>query len=468
VNTETILRDALNSGAEAVDVPEDPWSGFARRERVHRRKRRVRVAGVAVALAAVAGVQTGVVPLPGWAPGIAVAGRQTALTSAPTRGNLADDTAFLDTLRGSIKDIEDPGELWQITSRSKIRFVYAADVGGHRLALALVPLRFGFLTDASLVWYEGPAGSPASGMTESGRTDGGDTVATWMEGHTDGPGLVVVVAPPAASVAVSSGFAYTAAGRVEHGRPVVSAGLAEVPLPASPTEPGVTIKVTDGGATLHDGPASGSWSGRAGDQQELTDAMLASVLDGRTFDREILRAWVTSALQDARLPVGGAAVRLPWIGTVNGQTAAMITLQPAGGGVLAYAFHGAANSFRQDMRLLLPASGAFQRPIAWRMRAEGKDDRTDQVIVVAPPGATRVTLNGTALTLDATGAATGSLPPGTQATVTAESSTATGTTGGGATNGTSSGFASVSTPVPPFETDSGGLPGDTTRTRIVP
>ncbi|GAA0575662.1 hypothetical protein GCM10010172_70510 [Paractinoplanes ferrugineus] len=453
MNTETILRDALHSGAGALDVPEDPWPAFTRRERTHRRNRRIRVAGVAVALAAALGVQTGVVPLPAGAPGIAVAGRPTALTSAPTRGNLAADAGFLAALRGEIKDIEDPGETWRITSRQKIKFVYAADVGGHRLALALVPLRFGFLTDAALVWYEGPAGAPAAEMTEGGRTDGGNTVVTWMDGYSDRTGLLVVVAPPAATVAVSSGFTYTAAGRVEHGKPVRSAGLAEVPLAASPMEPGVTVKVTDRGAILHDGPASGSWSGHGGDNQEPTDSMLTAALGNRTFDRELLRSWVSAAFLDARLPVAGASVRVGWTGTVNGQAAALVTVQPAGGGVLAYAFHGAADSYREDLRLLLPASGAAQRPIAWRMRAEGKDDRTDQVIVVAPPGATRVSLDGTALPLDATGAAVGSLPPNADATVTADFV---------------DGTAPTSTPVPPFETDSGGLPGDTPRTRIVP
>jgi hypothetical protein len=119
--------------------------------------------------------------------------------------------------------------------------------------------------------------------------------------------------------------------------------------------------------------------------------------------------------------------------------------------------HGSGDSFRQDLRLLLPEAGVDRRPIAWRMRAEGKDDRTDQVIVTGPPGTKRLELAATgsapvSLTPDATGAAIASVTPFGEATVTAY-----------AADGTRIG----STPVPPFESDLGGLPGDDAKTRIV-
>jgi hypothetical protein len=469
VNTETLLRDALAGGASALDVPEDPWSGFAKRERTHTRNRRLRLSAIAVAALAAIGVQTGVVPLPGWAPGIAIAGRQTALTNSPTRGSLAADQVWQSGLRRAIKDVEDPGELWQVTSRDKIKIVYAADVPGHRLALALVSLRFGFLTDQALIWYEGPAGAAPDAMREAGRDDGGETVVSWKDGGASASGIVVVVAPTAATVSVSSGFSYTAAGRVVHGKPVVSeGGLAEVRLPMSPFDPGTTVLVTDGGRTLFNGPANGGWSGpsipdataSAGDPpdyadmtgQAPSDATLDAALAGRSFDRATLRQWMAGALVDARLGAVGTTIRLRWTGTVNGQPAALITLQPSGGGVLAYAFHGSADSYRQDLRLLLPAAGAERRPIAWRMRAEGKDDRTDQVIVVTPPGTARATQGTTPLVLDASGAAFTTLSPGATASVFAYPA---------------GGSAAISTPIPPFETDSGGLPGDTPKTRIV-
>src|SRR4051812_42565828 len=121
-DTETLLRDALGGAAETIDVAGDPWPRFVRWERVHRRNRRLRLAAAAVALTAAVGVQTGVVPLPGWMPGLALAGRSTELTNPPTRGSLAGDTSFLDGLRREIKDVEDPGERWRVTDRGKIKF----------------------------------------------------------------------------------------------------------------------------------------------------------------------------------------------------------------------------------------------------------------------------------------------------------------------------------------------------------
>jgi hypothetical protein len=463
MDTETLLREALSGRAEALGVPgDDPWPSFARRERTHRRNRRIRLVSAAVVLAAAVGVQSGVVPLPGWAPGIAIAGRQTALTSAPTRGSLAGDTAWLEGMRGAIKDVEDPGELWKVADRKKIKFVYAGDVAGRRLMLAAVPLRFGFLTDQALIWYEGAAGAAPAAMTESGREDGGQTVTTFMEGRAEGAGCLVVVAPPGTRVAVSVGFDYSAAGRIVHHAPTMFAGgVAEMTLPRAPFNPGVTVTVTEGDRTVYAGPAFGSWGSEGsegGDPQEPTGAMLDQALAGRAFDRETMRVWLGGALHDAQLVAAGTTARVRWTGTVNGQPAALVTLQHDGGGVLAYAWHGSSSSYRQDLRLLLPAAGVESRPIAWRMRAEGKDDRTGQVIVVVPPGTARATLTvgggqPVTLALDAAGEAVTTLAPDAAATVTAYPA---------------DGSAPSSTPVTPFETDSSGLPGDTMKTRVVP
>jgi len=450
---EAVLRDGLEAEAGTVDVPPDPWAGFTKRERAHRRSRRVRLAVAAVAVAAAVGIQTGIVPLPGWAPGIAVAGRPTALINGPTRGSLAGDTAFLDGLRREIKDVQDPDELWKVGDRSKIKFVYAADVSGRRLGLALVPLRFGFITDWSLIWYEGPAGAPPTEMREGGRGDGGDTVVTYLTGSADERGLALVIAPPGSTISISRGFSYSAAGRVAHDPPAVfPGGLAEFALEPAPFDPGITADVVRDGVTLFNGPLSGGWSGGTSDPQEPTDAVLAQALGSSAFDRTTFQRWVASALHDARLPAAGTAVKLRWTGTVNGAPAALFTLRPRGGGVLAYAFHGSPDSYRQDLRLLLPADGVDRRPIAWRMRAEGKDDRTDQLIVTAPAGAARVTLN-----------VAGSAPVPVTSNAAALAPEATASVSAYAADGGLLG----TTPVTPFETNSGGLPGDDLKTRIV-
>ncbi|MBM2623309.1 hypothetical protein JIG36_48210 [Actinoplanes sp. LDG1-06] len=461
MNTESLLKDALAAEADMLGDTGDPWTGFERRERRHRNQRRARIGGAAVVVAAAVGVQAGVVPLPGWAPGITVAGFNAVLNQGPVRGSLAGDKAFLEDMRRQFKDVEDPGETWRIADRNQIQFVYAADVGDRRLVLALVPLRFGFLEDRALIWYDGEAGSPASRMTEGGRSDGGETVMTYSQRSADGPGVLVVVAPQGSTVAVSEGFRYTPDGRVEHNPADVQpagTGLAELVLPAVKSPPETKITVTDGADILYEGGAGGGWSSNSEQRlDEFPEATVAKARNGRPFDLETLTRWANAALQDARIGADGTALTVRWTGTVNGQPAALLTVHPQGGGVLAYAFHGAAGAYRQDLRLLLPAEGADERPIAWRMRAEDGDDRTDTVIVTGPAGATRLTMQqGTAapvqLTLDATGAATASVPPAEEAHVTAYGE-----------NGSEMG----TTPVPPFEYDSGGIPGDTPKTRVV-
>ncbi|MBU2666807.1 hypothetical protein KOI35_25175 [Actinoplanes bogorensis] len=456
MNTETVLKDALADEADALGALDNPWPGFERRERKHRRNRRLRVAGVAAVLAAAIGVQAGVLPLPAFVPGIAVAGFDPVLGDDPVRGSLAGDKAFLDGMRREIKDIEDPGETWRVADRKKIKFVFASDFGDQRLVLALVPLRFGFLEDRALVWYSGDAGAAPEAMMEGSREDGGTVVSTYSNRSSDRRGVLAVVAPTDTHISMREGVRYTPEGRLEWGpeRADADGGLMIGSMSATPIPPTTRIVVTRGADVLYEGGAGGGWSGNTGtNPQEVPSSLITQALAGREFDHETMRRWVESAIQDARLTTEGTTVRVRWVGTVNGQPSAMFTLQPRGGGVLAYAFHGAADSYRQDLRLLLPAQGAAERPIAWRMRAEGKDDRTDQVVVTAPDAATRVTLTvGGGAPVNVTPGATTTVPPYAEAHVTAYGE-----------NGVELG----TTPVPPFETDSGGPPGDTPRTRVV-
>ncbi len=455
---ESVLRTSLTAEADAVPVSPDPWPGFTRRESRHRRTRRARRVAVAAVVAAVLGFQSGLVPLPGWAPGIAIAGTAPALADSPTRGSLAGDTAWLDGMRHEIDDVQDPGELWKVGDRSKIKFLYAADVEGRRLSLALVPLRFGFITDWALIWYDGPAGAAPAAMVEAGRSDSGEPIMTYVMSSADEPGLAVVVAPAGSTVSLARGFTYTPEGRVEHGEPVTQApgtGLAEVELPPSPVRESIIATVVRDGRTLFHGELGGGWTGSGA--QAAPDATIDAALRGSTFDRETFRRWVDTALMDARLPGPGTTVELRWTGTVNAAPAALFTLRRPGTGVLAYAMHGSATSFRQDLRVLLPAAGVDERPLAWRMRAEGSDDATEQLVVTAPRGAARVdlTVPGSApvtVPLDANRFGTTTLAPAAQAAVTAYRA---------------DGTELATTPVLPLETDSGGLPGDDLKTRIV-
>src|SRR5688500_5652478 len=158
-DVERELRDSFNRAAETLKGPADPWAAYARREATHRRNRRLRAGVLAAAVAALIGVQTNVVPLPGWAPGIAVAGHGPAFADVPTRGDLAGDRAWLAGLRRQVKDIADPDGLWRVADRDEIHVVYAGDIPGRRLAIAHVRLRLGLITVWERVYYQGPPGA---------------------------------------------------------------------------------------------------------------------------------------------------------------------------------------------------------------------------------------------------------------------------------------------------------------------
>ncbi|AGL20014.1 hypothetical protein [Actinoplanes sp. N902-109] len=459
MNIETTLRDGLTDTAGALELPADPWPSFQQRETRHVRNRRLRVGVVTAVLAALTVLQSGVVRMPGWAPGIAIAAQSRPLLDSPTRGSLAHDTAWLAGMRAVVQDMRDDDGVWKITDRRQIKFLYAGEVGDNRLVLAYVPVRWGFITDPQLVWYSGPAGAQPEQMDESGNVDDGQPTVSLAEAASDRPGFAVVVGPQGSTASISTGFEYTAAGTVAYDPPTTGpagTGIAEMVLPPAAAAPGVTFRVTENG---HDIPVDGGvgWGGPSPDYSRH-DAAITRALGGRQFDHATLRQWVTSQLGSAGLSLRNVTISIPWLGTVNGQPAALLTFQEPGHGVLAFALHGGANGFREDLRLLLPAKDAGRRPLAWRMRAEGKDDRTNEVHVVGPAGAAKVVLQipgaaPVAVPLDADRHGTAKLPtPDTAATVTAYAS-----------DGTVLGTA----PVPPF-TDIDGIVGASPATRVVP
>ena len=225
-------------------------------------------------------------------------------------------------------------------------------------------------------------------------------------------------------------------------------GLAELVLPPVAMRDEIYATVTMDGRTLHASGLDGGgvWSGSGTDSAEMN---FLAVPKGHKLDRETLRSWAQQVLDDARLPAAGTTVTVRWTGTVNGRPSALLTLRPGDGGVLAYVLHGSDGRYRQDYRALFPAAGFDGRPIAWRMRGEGSDDRTGTVHVVAPAGTTRVTVTAAGaapapVTLDATGFGTLTLAPDQEATVTAYDR---------------DGRETGSTPVLPFENNMGGRRG---------
>lgn len=458
MNVESILREELADRAAALRMPDDPYIPFQRLETRHRRTRRVRVAVVAAAVAVLAGLQGGVLPMPGWAPAIALADSDEAMINSPVRGSLAGDTTFLEGMRAQIKDMANPGEIWRVTDRKKIRFLYAGDVGDTRLVLAYVPVRFGFVTDPQLVWYAGPVGAPAGQLEEAGNVDAGEPSATIVTTSSERPGLALLVGPQGSTAAISPGYEFGADGRLRFERPVAGepgTGVAQMVLPAQFGAPAVTMSLTRDGRTV-DVPAGGGFSSDLpGD--DVYEKVIANALGKRQFDHELLRGWIQAGLNQARVALEDARIEVRWTGEINGQAAALFTVQEPGHGVLAFAMHGTPGSHRDDLRLLLPAAGAQRRPIAWRLFAEtGEAVRTTEVVVVAPAGAAQVRLTpagGTPVKvlLDRSGKGTASLGTTTAATVSAYAA---------------DGSLMGSSPVPPFD-DGGGLLGQSPATRVV-
>jgi hypothetical protein len=455
---ERALRDTLAQRSATLPAEPAPWARFSRAERSSRRRTlRVRQGAAVAVLAAAVLVQTNVVPLPRWAPSFTTNGSAaaSALLDAPIRGSLADDQTWLDGFRSAVGDARAKEGGWRAGDRDRIRVLYAGDVPGHRVALLAIPRRKGFTTQDGFQWYFGPAGASPRQMRSSLGRDSLPSVVTWMAGDDRG-GAAVIVAPPGATIETSAGPVFTADGRVRRGwaRSSSSDGTAVLALPGSTTPPNVEARVTLAGETLYRDAVFGPWEVDANGPTDLVKAAASTAT--APVDRGLLTAVLQSILRETGLSTGGLTARVRWSGTVGVSPALLVTVQPDGGGVLAYAFHGSSAMFRQDMRLLLPAAGAEARPLAWRLRADGGDARTSEVVVVAPDGATRVELveagRAVPVALDASGAGRVVLAPDASAVVRAY--------------GPSGGLLGES-PVPPFESSLSGVPGDSRATRVV-
>ncbi|MEW2591343.1 hypothetical protein AB0893_13090 [Micromonospora aurantiaca] len=470
------LGPALCQAAYGVGVPDDPWPGFARRERRHRRNRLIRTA-VAAVVAALVGVQANVVPLPGWAPGIAVAAAPAALLDAPPRGALAGDRAWLDTLQERISADpamgtptvlggSKPDGFWKVGDRDRIRLLYGSDRPGRRVALVAVPLRFGLLTKEALVWYVGPAGAGAGQMRYAGHSEGvDDPVMTLMQAGPDGGAFAVVVGPAGSTVTISGDPRYTPGGTLEYEdlARADGSGVGFAVLPPGPLRHEPVVRVSRDGRVLHQRGLGGGPYARVDPTAPEMDVLLAAArrgARGTPLADADLREFAGWALLDSRLPAAGTTVRVRWSGREGGRAAALLTVQPEAGGVIAYALHGDHRTgWWTDLRLLLPAEGADRRPIGWRIRADdGTRPPTGQVRVIAPPDAARVTVTvggapPVAVALDASKAGTTRVPPDQPATLTAYAA---------------DGSVLGATPVPPVEADMSGLPGDSPATRVTP
>ncbi len=464
---ERSLVDTLHARARTGPGETDPWERFIHGERASRRRKRRRTASaVAGALTVVALVQTNAVPVPSWTPSIQLnaPASPSLLLQYPTRGSLAADHEWLTGLRDQVDDISESEGVWRVGDRDRIRIVFAGDVGDERVALLVVPLRLGLIEVQESMVYTGLVGAPPDEMMQQenfghlpsvfARMVGGEGSIADASGAVTQPPTLLVVAPPGATAEYATTAQYGADGRVRRNwrpAPVVD-GVVSQSIAEWTSVPELALRVRHDGR-VHERHLYVAPSHPA---ETIPAAILAEATRdtrGEEPDPVLLQRTIAEALTEAGLSVDGVDIRVPWSGRVRGSAAHVVTIQPEGGGVLAF-WHGG----RTDLRLLLPAKGAAARPLAWRLYSgDGNDDRTRDVVVVAPKGSARVELvtdaSARAVELDGTGAGLATLEPDDEATVRAYDA---------------SGALLGETPVPPFEESWEGFPGDSRHTRVVP
>ncbi len=284
--------------------------------------------------------------------------------------------------------------LWR-ADKDRVRVVFAGDVIDQRLALVYVPLRLGIIQSDSLFWYRGPAGATPEQMSPVGNAPGDRPAMAISEWDSENVVSTLAVVPEGAEVEISTGATYGADGRLSRKWTSVAVvdgvALSQV---ADPILNDFDIRVTIDGSQL---TKADIWmgGGHGVDPAEAARAAITGVLPtrGEIADPEFLTNVVARSLGESGLAGMDVALQLPWVGEVNGRSAAVITLQPPGGGVLVFTFHGDATMTRADLRLLLPAAGAGSRPLVWRLRADDSDAVSRDVAVLAPPGAVQTELD---------------------------------------------------------------------------
>lgn len=453
-DVEDLLRHTLTTQGQGVPADPDPYTRFAERERIHRRNRRVAFTSLAsVVLVAVALVQTGTVTLPdrdGNSSTNLTPSAPSGLLAMPVRGSLAEDKAWQDEFRQNVDSVKVfsgqvegskldliPGNNDKVdVDPERSRVLYAGDVSErHRVALLALPFRPTTGSERmGFVWFVGRAGAAPDEMRQDqsggyqiyGFDSLGD-VAYWPSTNqieTVPSEVVLVLGPRGAKIESAPRPRYLAEGRVD--RPWTEVSSADGSAVIRATEPGsdgrvpYQARVTLDGKLLHPGILfSGVYADQKFSDEDLEAATAAT--RGGPVEKEWLRQVLPMVLVNAELDgQPDVELRVPWVGKVEGSDAAVFTLQPRGGGVLVYAVRwtttGDHSSGHTDLRLLLPAEGAHERPIVWRPVVDPQYADVDPLLinVVAPVGAARVVVEAggktTELNLDGAGRGTVWLP----------------------------------------------------------
>ncbi len=417
VDFEQQLRESLQRrGASPQLTHPDPLTAFTLRERRHRQVRRTRWAAVGLGSAAlVAAVGAAVIALPDRPTAVEIGpAHSRPVPTIPTcciPGSLGGDTGWLQGLREAVQGINDaqlPNGQTLDDTKTDIR--YAGRLDGVSMALVTVTTKGQRLTQ----WFGGPADARPGDLTLMAQAPSASAVAL-TSSDAEGQGHLVVIASYSSQIRISLGVTYEADGSVRRTftTPTVRDGMAtvKVPPPAHPSQ--MRVVVTYDGRTLFDGaPINGGWPETL-ITRGITQALTGTRGLGATED--VATRWVSEAAADAGVDPLAVQFSIPWAGTFRGQPAGLVKLTTPGGGTLFYVVDGkqSLSQLRTDLRLVVPAQHADQRPIGWRLPA-AMAGTPDEVAVLTPPGTARaeVVTTGTtiALDLDQDGFATADVP----------------------------------------------------------
>lgn len=319
----------------------------------------------------------------------------SALARQPTKGSLAHDTAWLAGLRQRVIDLTAPplsdrtGLSCRGLAANQMSILYAADLGGIRLAVVELPCT----VDArglsrGRIWLTADAGSAPGRMEISGalwsnlpdpmgmdigdRMVGVDPTRTVLR-------RVVVLTSTSATVWAQNSVSYGADGQQSIGYDAVPA-----------TEPGVHIYLAEkahGAVTV---TAGGQEWPLAASQEAAAEITARIPNPSRRIDSARLQEFVRGGLTLARATPTDLTPALTIFGPDNSMVA-VLTLRTSSGTTIAVAGHAEAQfagGIALDGALVIPVGRPMT--LAWHLIYEGNP--TDRFAVMGPSDARRVEL----------------------------------------------------------------------------
>lgn len=375
----TLVREALDDVVAGL-TPRPPSRADidAGLRRVRRRRRFARagttVGSLGAVAASVAVLQVGLVSLPAWAPAVPISAGPSALSEQSTKGSLADDAAFLASLRekvATIDNTESGGERWRAPSADRVDVLYAGDVGGYRVALVETPLRWGAVEARQQIWYLGVRGAPADELLE-GQSNGPQEVAASAVGRDS--------LPPEVDVEGAVGVVVGATTEpVELLGPVRVSADGRVTWPTTrltPSEPGVwEVTLAEDAARafvrvgdMYPVPVGdvGASSPSAAERDALLAGVRPAVRTGAPDDARLAES-VSVAQYSSGLAVAGSTRRLVWSGELTGSAFDVVEVTAPSGGRVVVAVMGSTDAAEPGARPVAVTSVATdsEPAVAW-------------------------------------------------------------------------------------------------------